>query len=291
VHSPIVAVQAPPLPDERRFYQAILAQVFAPFRPSKTAGNLQFEVVQLLSTVGVKMLIIDEIQHVLAGPMLRQRHFLNVIKYLGNELQIPIVAAGTHDAFNAIQTDPQLSNRFEPALLRRWTLTDEYLRLLASFEVALPLERPSRLADRAKNPGSALQSITTSARRSAIRWRASAAKSSALVKRGVAPSVYIRVSFRSDGIALRPNRAAGMPTHNDDGRLRLEPRSSRQDRAASSAAARRDRGAAGQEGANGAPGQIAQTRLVCRATAVCQDPTKKSNRPVAPPIVSDNLVQ
>jgi hypothetical protein len=49
------------LPDERRFYQAILAQVFAPFRPSKTAGNLQFEVVQLLSTVGVKMLIIDEI--------------------------------------------------------------------------------------------------------------------------------------------------------------------------------------------------------------------------------------
>jgi Bacterial TniB protein len=144
---PIVAVQAPPLPDERRFYQAILAQVFAPFRPSKTAGNLQFEVVQLLSTVGVKMLIVDEIQHVLAGPMLRQRHFLNVIKYLGNELQIPIVAAGTHDAFNAIQTDPQLSNRFEPALLRRWTMTDEYLRLLASFEVALPLERHSRLAE------------------------------------------------------------------------------------------------------------------------------------------------
>ena len=32
-------------------------------------------------------------------------------------------------------------------MLRRWTLTDEYLRLLASFEVALPLERPSRLAE------------------------------------------------------------------------------------------------------------------------------------------------
>jgi hypothetical protein len=143
---PIVAVQAPPLPDERRFYQAILAKVFAPFRPSKTAGNLQFEVVQLLSAVGTKMLIIDEIQHVLAGPMLKQRHFLNVIKYLGNELQIPIVAAGTHDAFNAVQSDPQLSNRFEPVVLRRWTMTDDYLRLLASFEVALPLERPSRLA-------------------------------------------------------------------------------------------------------------------------------------------------
>lgn len=142
---PVVAVQAPPLPDERRFYQAILAKVFAPFRPSKTAGNLQFEVVQLLSTVGVKMLVIDEVHHVLAGPMLKQRHFLNVIKYLGNELQIPIVAAGTHDAFNAVQTDPQLANRFEPALLPRWSMTEDYLRLLASFEVALPLLRPSEL--------------------------------------------------------------------------------------------------------------------------------------------------
>ena len=38
-------------------------------------------------------------------------------------------------AFNAIHTNPQLANRFEPTLLRRWTLTDEYPRLL---EVALP---------------------------------------------------------------------------------------------------------------------------------------------------------
>jgi hypothetical protein len=122
--------------------------VFAPFRPSRTAANLQFETVQLLASVGVKMLIIDEIQHVLAGPTLKQRHFLNVIKYLGNELQIPIVGVGTRDAFNAIQTDPQLANRFEPELIRRWTMTDDYLRLLASFEVAFCLGRPAKLAQR-----------------------------------------------------------------------------------------------------------------------------------------------
>ena len=98
-------VQAPPLPDERRFYQAILSKVLAPFRPSRTPANLQFETVQLLASVRVKMLIIDEIQHVLAGATLKQRHFLNVIKYLGNELQIPIVGVGTRDAFNAIQTN------------------------------------------------------------------------------------------------------------------------------------------------------------------------------------------
>jgi len=84
---------------------------------------------------------------VLAGPLLKQRQFLNVIKHMGNELQIPIVAAGTQDAFNAIQTDAQLANRFEPAVLRGWTMGEDYLRLLASFEVALPLEHRSRLVD------------------------------------------------------------------------------------------------------------------------------------------------
>jgi hypothetical protein len=66
---------------------------------------------------------------------------------LSNELQIPIVVAGTHDAFNAIQTDPQLANRFEPAPLPRWTMNEDYLRLLASFEVGLGLEQPSHLIE------------------------------------------------------------------------------------------------------------------------------------------------
>ena len=56
-------------------------------------------------------------------------------------------AAGTQDAFNAIQTDPQLANRFEPILLRRWAMGEDYLRLLASFEVALPLEQRSGLVE------------------------------------------------------------------------------------------------------------------------------------------------
>ena len=64
---PVIAMEAPPVPDERRFYAEILRQVFAPFRASKSAGQLQYEVLRLLATVEVKLLIIDEIQHVLAG--------------------------------------------------------------------------------------------------------------------------------------------------------------------------------------------------------------------------------
>ena len=57
------------------------------------------------------------------------------------------LGAGTRAAFHALQTDPQLSNRFEPAVLPRWEQGEEYLRLLASFERALPLRRASRLVE------------------------------------------------------------------------------------------------------------------------------------------------
>lgn len=146
---PVLFIQAPPVPDEGRFYNAILELLFAPYKPNDRVDKKQLQVVKLLRYVGLKMLLIDEIHHVLAGNLNRQRAFLNVLKFLGNELQVPIVAAGTRDAFRALQTDPQLANRFEPALLPRWEFNNDFLRLLASFERMLPLREASNLHDTA----------------------------------------------------------------------------------------------------------------------------------------------
>jgi hypothetical protein len=143
---PVLVVQAPPTPDEGRFFNAILTELYAPFRPNARVDQRQVQVLNLLQGVGVKLLIIDEIHHILAGTAMKQRHFLNMLKYLGNELQIPIVAVGTRDAFNVIHSDPQLANRFEPALLPKWQLNEEFLRLLKSFEEQLHLREPSNLA-------------------------------------------------------------------------------------------------------------------------------------------------
>jgi len=144
---PVLVIQAPPVPDEGRFYNTILEALFAPFKPNDRVDRKQFQSIKLLRYVGLKMLVIDEIHHVLAGNMNKQRAFLNVIKYLGNELQVPIVGVGTKDAFRAIQTDPQLANRFEPAVLPLWKFDDEFLRLLKSFEMLLPLRHASKLYD------------------------------------------------------------------------------------------------------------------------------------------------
>lgn len=144
---PVLMIQSPPEPDEKRFYNAILDDLFAPYRSSEKIESRQHRVIELLKKVGLRLLIIDEIHHLLAGTMAKQRTFLNVIKYLSNELQISIVCAGTRDAFNAIQTDPQLANRFEPRILPKWKNDEEYLRLLASFERLLPLREPSNLIE------------------------------------------------------------------------------------------------------------------------------------------------
>lgn len=145
---PVLLVQAPPVPDEGRFYNTILDAIFAPYKSHDRIDKKQTQVIHLLKRMQTRMLIIDEIHHILAGSMNRQRAFLNVIKYLGNDLQISIVGIGTKEAFRALQTDPQLSNRFEPAILPRWNLDRNFLRLLVSFERMIPLKRPSELQTR-----------------------------------------------------------------------------------------------------------------------------------------------
>jgi len=145
IQVPVLFLQAPPVPDEGRFYNAILELLFAPYKPSDRIDKKQFQVIRLMRYVNIRMLIIDEIHHILAGNLNKQKAFLNVIKYLGNELQIPIVGVGTKDAFRAIQTDSQLANRFEPTAMSRWKFETNFLRLLASFEKMLPMKYPSVL--------------------------------------------------------------------------------------------------------------------------------------------------
>ena len=145
---PVFMIQAPPIPDENRFYSMILERLFAPYRPSDRIEKKQQQAIRILKQVDLGVIVIDEIQHVLAGHLSKQRQFLNVIKFLGNELKVPIIAAGVKDAYRAIQTDKQLASRFEPVILPKWEIGEEYLRLLMSFERMLPLKKPSNLIER-----------------------------------------------------------------------------------------------------------------------------------------------
>ncbi len=145
VYRPVFLIQAQPSPDESRFYGQILQEAFFPHGKLERAETKQLKVMKALRELNVKVLVIDEFHHVLTGTANKQRLFLNVIKFLANELKISIVAAGIKEAHYVLSTDAQLMNRFKPVILPHWELNEEFYRLLATFENRMPLKKPSGL--------------------------------------------------------------------------------------------------------------------------------------------------
>jgi hypothetical protein len=146
---PVLAVQMPPEPSVLRFYVALLSALGAPVRShGRRLADVEELVVRVCRACGVRMLVIDELHNVLRGRSNVQREFLNLLRFLGNSLRIPLVGVGIRDAYLAIRSDDQLENRFAPLALPRWEPGDEACTLLASFAAAFPLRRPSPIADR-----------------------------------------------------------------------------------------------------------------------------------------------
>lgn len=140
---PIVFVQMPPEPNVVRFYSMLLEALNTPLRRTNRLIDLEQMTLNIFKKVGVRILIIDELHNLLAGSTQKQQVFLNLLRFLGNELRISLVGVGTKDAYLAIRSDDQLENRFEPQVLPRWEYGEEYLRLLASYVKTMPLRLPS----------------------------------------------------------------------------------------------------------------------------------------------------
>lgn len=144
---PIIHLQMPSEPKVQRFYSLLLNAIGAPYSPRAKISELEVLSLNLLRKVNLKMLIIDEVHNILSGTAAQQREMLNLFRFLGNSLRLPLVCVGTKDAYLAIRSDAQLENRFEPLPLPAWQYDEEYLTLLASFTSMLPLRKPSNLKE------------------------------------------------------------------------------------------------------------------------------------------------
>ena len=143
---PVLMMQMPADATVNRFYTALLMKLNTPVGFHGRYNVREVLTLQLMRTVGVRILIIDEVHNLLGAAANRQRELLNMLRFIGNELRIPIVCLGIRDAYLAIRSDDQLENRFHPLLLPSWELGDEFARLMASFETVLPLREPSNLS-------------------------------------------------------------------------------------------------------------------------------------------------
>lgn len=144
---PVIMVQCPHIPHEKSLYYGILEQLNLPYRKTTRAEYLKQIVIKAFVEMKVKVLILDEIHHILSGSPAKQREFLNLIKYISNEAKISIVALGTNEASYALKAEKQLDTRFDKLIIPRWKNDDDFLKLLATIERIIDLEKESDLTE------------------------------------------------------------------------------------------------------------------------------------------------
>ena len=136
---PGIHVQCPPSPNFNMLLSAIFREVDA---PCKTTGRIEpkvHQLVRLAPSIGLRIIIIDEFHNLLSGTQKQQSDFLITLKWLTNELRMPIVTMGTRESTRVLQTDPQLANRFRPYVLHPWKDLKEYAKFLAQFYSSMKL--------------------------------------------------------------------------------------------------------------------------------------------------------
>lgn len=81
---PVLKIQMPPGPDERRFFGAILDALGLPYVPSDRLARRQDAAVRLMRSTNVRLFIVDEVHNLLSGPQDQQRRMLRRLTVRSN---------------------------------------------------------------------------------------------------------------------------------------------------------------------------------------------------------------
>ena len=141
----VASMQMPPEPLEKDFYDELLIAMGAVVSVTSSMVSVRSRARTFARQFGVRLLIIDEIHAMLAGTFRQQRIFLNSIRFLANDLHLPLLCVGTHEAYQALLTDQQLADRFAAFELPPWQDDAAFAQLLKTFAAILPLRAPSDL--------------------------------------------------------------------------------------------------------------------------------------------------
>lgn len=139
-------VETPPVPHISMLYTQILRGVGDLKADKGTMSQKLARVLHILPQLRPRMLFLDEIHNVLAGSSKQSEAFLNTLKYLSNQLQLPVVLIGTEAALNVIRTDPQVLSRYPAFTLYPWAHDEKFAKLVTVVTSTLPLRRPAKLS-------------------------------------------------------------------------------------------------------------------------------------------------
>ena len=143
---PVLSISMTGAREAKILYNRILSQLEVPDPGRYVGSDRERMVLKVCKAAGVRLLIVDEIQDILTSTARQQRIALDTIKFLMNELSLPILALGTAQAPEAMKVDEHLNARFTYRTLPVWK-HDQYLaNFLDALERSLPLREPSHLS-------------------------------------------------------------------------------------------------------------------------------------------------
>jgi len=145
IDAPVIYIQTPPSPSKDLLLSFILQKLGETVRSSDSSDQKLFRVKTLLPRIGTKLLLIDELNHILSGSDSKQQEFLNTIKFLSNDLQLNVIVSSVPDTSTVFTQDNQYKSRFPRSVLPKWENDADLRRFLDSLERTLPLREESGL--------------------------------------------------------------------------------------------------------------------------------------------------
>lgn len=152
-HIPVLRVAVPEKPTVKSLTAAILESLDDPFPARGTAPELTARARALVRAVGLRQLMLDEMQHFVDRGGVRVLHDLaDWLKVFVDETRVSLVIAGLERAQQVVLSNQQLRRRFDaPVMLERYDWRraedrEEFLDILASFEELIPDLQPPELS-------------------------------------------------------------------------------------------------------------------------------------------------
>lgn len=142
---PVTMVQAPNGPRIPQLLTAIRAALGQPAGRRETTAQLRQETYRIMRGVGLRVLLIDDLQNIRGAGI---APLLVELREIGSAAGVSLGCFATREVAYVLRQDDQLANRFELKTLPRWTMEDvDYARLLHTFGRRLPLRAASNLSE------------------------------------------------------------------------------------------------------------------------------------------------
>jgi hypothetical protein len=144
---PILMVNTPPEPTRVTLEIALLEAFNAPTVTHGQRMDRGGVIRRLMAAHEVRVLVLDEIQHICHSRVRERAVLLDTIKAFSTTCKINVICAGTPTVAREFKADAQLERRFSMTQFERWRVGPSLQQFLATFERARPLRLPSRLAE------------------------------------------------------------------------------------------------------------------------------------------------